>query len=250
LRRFAILFALALLAPLAGCRDRGPVQIPEPAELKKLPPGTHQETADVPGVGAVKYTIKVPADYDGKTPVPLVLALHYGYDGSRPKDYTGRGMIDAFESGLSGLNAIVIAPDALGGDWKDASNEKAAVWLTKSAMKTYAVDEKKVVIMGFSLGGEGAWFIGSRHQDVFTGAIPVAAPVAGGKADWKIPVYVIHSDKDKVVSYSSAKSNAESLKSKGAKVEFRSVSGLDHYQTGAYAQYVGDGVKWLQAQWK
>src|SRR5262245_14439129 len=163
MRRLPILLAFTLLV---GCGEPAPVQVPEAAELKKLSPGTHQETGDVPGVGSVKYTIEIPNGYDGKTPVPLVLALHYGYDGAKPAAYTGKGMIDAFRPGLSGLNAIIIAPDALGGSWTDAKNEKAAVWLTKSAMKTYAIDPKKVVITGFSLGGEGTWFIGSAPGPV------------------------------------------------------------------------------------
>lgn len=241
---------LLLVVPLIGCGSRGPVTIPDPADLKQRPPGTHQETADIPGLGGVNYTLEIPNSYDGKTPVPLVLVLHYGYDGSKPDPYTGKGMIEAFRSGLSGLNAILLAPDALGGSWTDARNEKAAVWLTRSVQKTYAIDGKKVVITGFSLGGEGAWFIGSRHQDVFTGAIPVAAPVPGGEAAWTIPVYVIHSDKDQIVSYSTAKQHANALQGKGAKVVFKTVPGLSHYQTNAYGTYVRDAVKWLQAEWK
>jgi predicted peptidase len=247
MRRLPFLFPLVLLA---GCGNPAPVAIPEAAELKKLPPGTHQETADIPGVGAVKYTIEIPAGYDGKSPVPLVLALHYGFDGPKPEPYTGKGMIEAFRPGLSGLGAIVIAPDALGGRWTDAANETAAVWLTKSAQKTYAIDNKKVVITGFSLGGEGTWFIGSRHQDLFTGAIPVAAPVAGGDEGWTIPVYVIHSDKDEIVSYAAAKRHADAVKAKGAKLEFKTVNGLSHYKTAAYGPYLGDAVHWLQAEWK
>ncbi|MGH7173813.1 MAG: dienelactone hydrolase family protein [Gemmataceae bacterium] len=239
-----------LLALAAGCGGRDPVAIPEAAELKKLPPGTHQQTADIPSVGRVRYTIDIPSGYDGKTPVPLVLLLHYGYDGAKPEPYTGKGMIDAFRSGLSDLHAILVAPDALGGGWKDAPNEKSVVWLTRSAMKTYAIDGKKVVLSGFSLGGEGTWFIGSRHQDLFTGAIAVAAPVAGGDAEWKIPVYVIHSDKDQIVSYDAAKKHAEAVKAKGAKLEFKTVHGLSHYKTAAYAPQVSDAVKWLQTQWK
>ena len=248
MRRLPFVIALALVV---GClRSPEPVVIPEAAELKKMQPGTHKQTADVPGVGSVNYAIEVPANYDGTTPVPLVLALHYGFDGSRPTPYTGAAMLDAFRSGLSGLNAILIAPDALGGRWTDANNEKAAVWLVKSAMKTYSIDPKRVVVTGFSLGGEGAWYLGSRHQDVFTGAIPVAAPVAGTHAAWRIPVYVIHSSQDEIVSYSAAKRQADTLKGKGAKVEFKSVSGLTHYQTAAYGQYVGEGVRWLQGEWK
>jgi predicted peptidase len=247
MRQFPLLL---FIVPLVGCSGRGPVTVPDPAELKKLPPGLHQQTVDVPGVGSVKYTIEIPSNYDGKTPAPLVLALHYGYDGSKPAPYTGKEMIEAFRSGLSSLNAIVIAPDALGGSWTDAQNEKAAVWLTKSALKTYVIDPRRVVITGFSLGGEGTWFIGSRHQDLFTGAIPVAAPVAGGDVPWTIPVYVIHSDKDEIVSYSKAKRHADAVKGKGAKLEFKTVNGLSHYKTTAYASAVGDAVRWLQSEWK
>jgi predicted peptidase len=241
-----LLFPLALIV---GCVDRSPVAIPEASELKKLAPGTHQQTADIPSLGNVKYTIEIPKTFNNKAPVPLVLALHYGYDGAKPDPYTGKEMIDAFRSGLSGLNAIIIAPDALGGSWTDSKNEQAAVWLTKSAMKTYAIDSKKVFITGFSLGGEGTWFIGSRHQDLFTGAIPVAAPVAG-EMEWKIPVYVIHSDKDQIVPYSAAKKHSDAVKAKGAKLEFKTASGLSHYQTAAYGSHLGDAVKWLRAEWK
>jgi predicted peptidase len=247
MRRLTFLLFLPLSA---GCGGGATVSIPEPAVLQKLPPGTHQREVTVPGVGAVKYSVEVPANYDGQTPVPLVVVLHYGYDGAKPDPYTGKEMIEAFRPGLAGLNAIVIAPDALGGDWTSAQNEQAVVWLTRSAMKTYAIDPKRVVLTGFSMGGAGTWFIGSRHQDLFTGAIPVAAPVADGDAGWRIPVYVIHSDKDQIVSYSAARQHADAVKAKGAKVEFKTVSGLSHYQTGAYGRYVGDAVQWLQTEWK
>jgi predicted peptidase len=248
MRRCRFLLVVALCA---GC-SRSPVSAPVPdaAELNKLPAGTHQQTADVPGIGNIKYTIEVPAGYDGKAPVPLVLALHYGYDGAKPSPYTGKGMIEAFRTGLADLNAVIIAPDALGGSWTDARNETAAVWLTRSAMKTYAIDPKKVVITGFSLGGEGAWFIGSRHQNLFTGVIPVAAPQAGGDAEWRVPVYVIHSDSDEVIAYNSARKHADRVKGKGAKLEFKTVGGLSHYNTAAYGTHVGDAVKWLRAEWK
>src|SRR5947209_19837397 len=112
MQRFAFLLIPGLLI---GCGGRGAVDIPEAAELPKLSPGTHQQTADIPGLDRVKYTIEIPSGYDGKAPVPLVLALHYGYDGPKPSPYTGKEMIEAFRPGLAGLNAIVIAPDVLGG---------------------------------------------------------------------------------------------------------------------------------------
>lgn len=247
--RHLLLLWTVVVATAAGCGPPGPVTIPAAGTLSKLGPGTHKQTAEVPGVGKVKYTIEIPANYDASAPMPLVLALHYGYDGSVPEAYTGEGMIDAFRPGLAQLNAIVIAPDVLGGDWTDANNEQAAVWLVQSAMQTYSVDPKRVIITGYSMGGAGTWFIGSRHQDVFTAAIPVAAPVAG-TTDWKIPVYVIHSATDEIVSHSDAKRHAYAIQDKGGKLKMYSVVGLTHYDTPSYGRYVGEGVKWLESQWK
>ena len=245
---FAILLAL-------GCGGSDPASAPKPAvpdaaELPKRGPGMHTETATLPGGGKLMYTISVPPGYDGKTPVPLVVALHYGYDGNTPDPFTGKGMIEAFAPGLEDLGAVVVAPDALGGDWTDAKNESAVVWLTKSVTKSYAIDPKKVVVTGYSLGEQGAWFVAGRHQDLFTGAIPVAGEPAGGNLEWKIPVYVIHSEADEIVRIGPARKHAEALKAKGSKVEFKAVSGLTHYQTSRYGPLLKDGVKWLQGQWK
>lgn len=240
---------LLVLSLALGCGPAPPPTIPPAGTLPKLTPGVHKQAIDVPGVGSVKCAIEVPASYDGSTPVPLVLALHYGYDGSVPEAYTGAGMIDDFRSGLAELGAIVIAPDVVGGDWTSAKNEQAAIWLVQSALKTYAIDPKRVIVTGYSMGGEGTWFLGSRHQDVFTAAIPVAAPVSGSR-NWKIPVYVVHSQQDEVISHRSAEVHANALKAQGAKVEFKSVTGLTHYDSPAYATHVGDGIKWLQEQWK
>src|SRR4051812_27837055 len=123
------LLCLLALGLLLGCGGQPPpVTVPPPVELKKLGAGNHQQSVDVPGVGTVLYSIDIPIAYDSKTPVPLVLALHYGYEGAKPAAYTGKGIIEAFRVGLAELNAIVIAPDALGAGWTDAKNEKAAVW--------------------------------------------------------------------------------------------------------------------------
>ena len=240
---------LLTLTLLTGC-SKGPVQVPPAGKLKEQKSGIHRLTAKVPGVGDVKYALEVPNNYDGQSRVPLVMILHYGYQGARPDPYTGADMMDAFRSGLGDLGAILVAPDALGGDWTSTDNEKAVAWLTQSIIKTYKIDTKKVILTGYSLGGEGTWFIGSRHQKLFTAAIPVAAPVAGADVKWQIPVYVIHSNRDQVVSHSTAKSHAEKLQRKGAKVQFQTVQGLDHYATGQYGGYLQDGVSWVQSQWK
>src|SRR5262249_57751359 len=119
------------------------------------------------------------------------------------------------------VGASVIEPEANGdGPWTTQKNEDIVVWPNKSAMKTYAIDPKRVALTGFSMGGEGTWYIGSRHQDLFTAVIPIAGRPAGS-TDWKIPVCVIHSKKDQVVPIGPAEQHVKALRAKGAKVEWK-----------------------------
>lgn len=238
----------ALACSIIGCGPPPAVSIPQAQKLEKKNIGRHKLSVDLPDVGKVLYTIEIPETYDGKKPVPLVLFLHYGYEGAKPAPHTGAGMIDLFASGVNNHGAIALAPDVQNGDWRSANNEKAAIWLVKSALETYNIDKDQIVVSGYSMGGEGALFVGSRHQDLFAGALPMAAPVAGSK-EWKIPVYFVHSDADQVVSYAAAKSHAERIKSAGGEVHFESLKGLKHFDTHRYIGGFNNGLKWLAEKW-
>src|SRR5215471_2283877 len=54
--------------------------IPESTRLDAKGSGVHQQTVKTPDGEQLRYTISVPAGYDGKTPVPVVMALHYAGD--------------------------------------------------------------------------------------------------------------------------------------------------------------------------
>ncbi len=219
----------------------------EPAQLAQLAVGVHQQTATLPTGDTLRYTVSVPTGYDTKKPVPLIVVLHYGGDVT---PFYGREMIDDLVTpALSSLGAVVVAPDALAGDWTSLQNEKAVIWLTQSIMRSYSIDSKKVLLTGYSMGGKGTWFIGSRNQNLFTAAIPVAGEPAGG-LDWKIPVYVIHSRKDEVIPIAPARRHVDQLKAKGVNAEFKEVANLTHYQTPEYAASLKGAIPWLQQVWK
>jgi predicted peptidase len=147
------------------------------------------------------------------------------------------------------LGAVLVAPDSLEGDWTTTKNQQAVVWLTRSIMKSYAIDPKRVVLTGYSMGGQGTWFIASRNQDLFTAAIPVAGEPAGG-SNWRIPLYVIHSKDDEIIAVGPTQKHVEELKAKGVKVEWKELTGLTHYQTPRYTAALRGTVPWLQQVWK
>ena len=245
MRFFSLLLFLSFPI-LNGCN--GPVEVAAPGKLTSFASGLHKTTVDVPDVGSVKYAIEVPKDYDPSTPRPLVLLLHYGYEGAQPDPYTGSDMIYVFRNCLSDLGAIAIAPDVTGGDWTNANNEKAAVWLVESAMETYNIDKEQVMVTGYSMGGQGAWFIGSRHQDLFTAIVPIAAPVAGNPDQWKVPIFAVHSSNDQVVSFKSAKEHADSVQSSGAKIKFREIENISHYEMPKYVPFFKEAAEWVWSE--
>src|SRR5262249_31087939 len=149
--------------------------------------------------------------------------------------FYGRGLIDSLVGpAFAELDALIVAPDAQrDSSWTSERNEQVVVWLVRSVLKSYVVDPKRVVLTGYSMGGEGTWYIGSRHQDLFTAAIPVAGRPAGG-LDWKIPVYAIHSRNDEVIPIGPAEQHVRKLKAKGAPVEWKAVTGLTHFETARY----------------
>ena len=242
--QMVVMAGVALL--MAGCTTHA-VPITVDGKLPELGTGLHRESISVPDVGEVKYAIRVDDTYDSSEPAPLVLVLHYGYQGPKPNAYTGAKVMEALIGGVQEIGGIAIAPDVVGGDWRSANNEQSAVWLVKSAMKTYNIDANQVYVTGFSMGGAGTWHVAGRHQDLFTGAIPVAAPVTG-TTQWKIPVYAIHSKQDEVVSFSAAKKHVASIEAAGGTIQFKTVNGLTHYETSSYDAYVIEGVKWLREQ--
>lgn len=228
--------------PAAGAK---PTQ--DLVQLVQLAPGIHQETALLPSGQKLRYTISIPAHYDSKKPVPLIVALHYG---GEVTPFYGRGMIDALVGpALENLGAVIVAPDSLAGSWATESNAQAVVWLARSILKSYAIDPKKVLLTGFSMGGQGTWSIGGRNQTLFTAAIPVAGNPAEG-IEWKIPVLVIHSQKDEVIPIAPVRNLVQQMKSRGMKIDLRELTDLTHFQTDRYVTPLRETIPWLQQAWK
>ena len=251
-RPIVCLFAVFALS----CEGQNKIEVPRARQAARLEPAqTHSKaegieglTATLPDGASLRYTISLPRGYDKQKPVPLVMALHYG---GNVTPFYGRGVIEGLVGpAFADLGAIIVAPDAQGDSpWTSEKNEQAVIWLTQNVMKTHSINPKKIVLTGFSMGGEGTWYIGSRHQDLFTAAIPVAGRPAGGK-DWKIPVYAIHSRKDEVVPIGPAEEHVKALKAKGASVEWKVLTDLTHFETARYQDALRQAAGWLQQSWK
>jgi len=212
--------------------------------------GVHQLKADIPGVGSVLYAVSVPDGYDPKTAVPLVLVLHPG--GPRGPYYGAQFMRGIAEPALRQLKPIMIAPDCTERAWADAPCDTAAMALIANAIKTYNIDRKRVLVVGFSMGGRGTWHMAANHADVFTAAIPMAASTRGLAIDQlgRQPTYVIHSRADEVVAFEPAEEIAVELKKLKREVEFDAIDDLTHFEMASYVDSLRRAARWVEGRWK
>lgn len=196
----------------------------------------------------VLYGLSVPDGYSPAQPRPLVLALHPG--GERMRYYGSAYTKAVVAPGVAALNAIIVAPDCPSGSWTDAAADSAVMALLERVMKDYAVDRRRVLVVGFSMGGRGTWFMASHHRDLFTAAIPMAAAV-GEPADTlaTMPTYVIHSRRDQVVPFAPAEQNVRALERLGRILKFDALNDLTHFEMVDYVPALRRAVAWVAEQW-
>ena len=214
--------------------------------------GLHQLQADIPDVGRVLYAVSVPEGYDRKTPAPLVLVLHPG--GQRMPYYGAGFTARVVEPALRQLRAIMIAPDCPleSRSWSDKEANTAVMALMEKAMKHYAIDPRRVLVVGYSMGGRGTWHMAATQQALFTAAIPMAASTRGLAIDQlgRQPTYIIHSRADEVVEFEPAEENARELKKLGRDVHFEALDDLTHFDMGSYVDALRRAGRWVAAKWK
>ncbi|HLJ55432.1 MAG TPA: alpha/beta hydrolase-fold protein [Chthonomonadaceae bacterium] len=123
------------------------------------------------------YGVSLPANYDPAKPARLYVWLH-----GRQNNTTEAEFIYGFLRQRPGFGAVAdqgqIQVDCFGrinsAGWHWAG--EADIFEAIAAMKRrYKIDDKRIVLRGFSMGGEGAWHIALHYPDRF-----VAAEIGAG----------------------------------------------------------------------
>lgn len=239
----SLLFALAFLMAsrvspdaLAQARPTVPVR----------GPGLHIETLRME-VGVLRYVISVPGDYSVSKPVPLILALHYG---GSPNGAAQGLMLNLVQPALADAGAVIIAPESMGGAWNAANNERAVNTLVDAVLASYAIDQKRMAVTGFSMGGSGAWSVVAKQPERFSAAVPVAGMPPTSMGEWKTPVFAVHSRDDEVMPIGPAEARIKELQKAGVRAELVILTGISHHQTNRFVDGLRRAVPWLKQIWQ
>jgi predicted peptidase len=210
-------------------------------------PGTHRLTLTRANGPTVEYAIQIPDGYSAANPVPLVLALHFG---GNPQG-AGASLLQILVGpGLEDLGAIIVAPDSVNGNWSPAENEAAANDLLDTVISQYAIDEEKIVITGYCMGGAGTWSFAAKFPERFSAAIPVAGRPTPSAAGWQLPVLAIHSREDLVMPYLPTRERIDELKSAGVNADLILLTNISHYETYRFQDALQEAVTWLRTVWE
>jgi predicted peptidase len=226
-------------------------------------------------VGSVeyRYQVYVPRGFNKKQKWPMIVALHgggeYGSDGMKQ---TNVGLAPAIRRNPERFPAIVIFPQAKadGKPGWQLNGGEAAIAAIDRAVKEFRTHEDRIVLTGYSAGGNGTWSLASRYPTKFAAIVPVCAFVskftgrasaidypalAAGDDPYtgvaekvaSLPIWMFHGAKDDVVLPDESRKMFEALKKLGANVQYTELPNANH---NAWDPAYGneDLIKWMLSQ--
>jgi predicted peptidase len=101
------------------------------------------------------------------------------------------------------------------------------------ARKEFNVDDRRIYLLGQSMGGAGALYLGVKHRQIWA-AVGATAPAAGGlsptslEAAADVPMVLVHGDADEAVSVDQTRRWAAKMREMGMKYEYYEIRGGGH----------------------
>ncbi len=204
----------------------------------------------------VPYRIYVPSRYDGKTKLPLMVALHGAGGTHNTLMDWGNGILKnlaekhgyivvtplGFPLGASyGQHFNIGIPDsARAGSGMSAAerkqadewSEKDVIQVTEIVAKEYDVDRSRIYLMGHSRGALATWYLGDKYRTMWAGL----APVAGGFLDTDypfehlrgLPIIVSQGSADAVALPERARNQVAAMEKLGMHPRYVEVPGATH----------------------
>ena len=239
---------------LSCSKDEAPDSTPRTAadvendfKAIEVKPGTQDITLKITEEISYNFRVIFP-DVDLSDKWPMMLTLH-GYSAGDPDAHT---YTDCYvEPGLADLDMIIISPNGGIDNWQTTSNQNQLQILTELSSKFWPVDIEKIVVSGYSNGGNGSWYLAETQPAIFCAAIPLASGYGilnpdGSARKIDIPMYVIHGEDDDLFPLDTVQYWVEQTNLAGSNIEFVIADTLGHYTPCEYVPYFKDAAAWLE----
>src|SRR5262245_57920913 len=119
-----------------------------------------------------------------------------------------------------------------------AASEKDVMAVLDMVRKEFSVDERRIYLMGHSMGGAGTYYLGSKYGKQWAAIAPIA-PAAMGMTndrvkvlqaikDAGVPMLVSMGDADEAVPVANVRKWAQTMKELQMNYEYKEYPGLSH----------------------
>ena len=203
----------------------------------------------------VEYRVYVPTGYDGNRATPLVIALHglgsgtmymmeynnlvelaenYGYIVATPLGFNERGWYGSRGAG----NEFNRRREDPGPDNLGELSELDVLNVLEIMREEYNVDERRIYLIGQSMGGAGTWHIGMKYPDIWAALAPMAPAISDSRspdelsAARRLPVMVVQGDVDTAVDVEKTRRWVAKMEELGMTYEYIEVAGGTHFSAG------------------
>ena len=197
--------------------------------------------------------VLLPEGFDPGKKYPLLIAMH-GF-GGEPVNFS-----KAFKAAGSNKGYIVCcpyAPEVMGqasfnwGEWEQADRR---IMETIALLKAkYQIDEKRMIIAGFSQGGYYSYYLGLKHPDIFIGSIPIGPgygteldPLMAEAAKNKIIFYVLMGELEPEERIEKNIQAIRQFTKAGITASFNFFSGVGHALPGDADFELVRAIEWIE----
>lgn len=201
------------------------------------------------------YSVLIPVKYDQKKPWPLLVTLHdAGVDDKGALAGISFPYYGPRKNG-GGVDFIILAPLARGlADWYVGDSAREVIECIGHFKKLYNVDEKRIALDGFSMGGYGVWRISLLNPEMFkavivrSGRTSPPGPVKGENIfdlldkGTALNFLIIHGDQDEIGSVADVRKAVAKMQELKMKVKYIEVKGAGHSDYNKWP----DILSWLK----
>lgn len=193
-----------------------------------------------------RFTLSLPADIATAVAAPLVLVLHYA---GQPTRYYGRPLLTGLiEPAFRPLQAILVAPESLGGQWQEEANEAFVLELLSQIQSTYTVAPGRIVVTGYSMGAVGTWHFVTHYPELFSAGVPIAG-FPNRDLRSAVPVHAFHSANDELFPLDRLREAVAAARAAGTAVELTETPVNGHFDVNGYARALAAAPAWVRTQW-
>jgi len=196
------------------------------------------------------YSSAIPHDYMDSESYPIMLTLHWGGD---VHFQSGVSFLNTFIlPSLEDFNGIIISPSCPeNGGWIHNNSKIFILSLIDNIKTVYNIDNSKIAITGYSMGGIGTWYYAVTYPDIFSLAIPIASMPPNSMLPITdiIPTYFILGDNDESFPLNNAENLVRDIKIKNNSIKLVEVQNATHYETDKYKKPLSESLDWIEDKW-